>query len=155
MLFWASNLEDKKCQDWDGNWWASAGLQRDDTLLSHYFYINEQILLKSEEGVVMKFNDPFGRMEKRHNAGYQTMREGLLRGGIDSPQAARELITKSRKSGLKIFAVAFLIVLLVSAIFPKIFFTALFFLILFGIWLTISAVNGQRYIERYIREELG
>lgn len=102
----------------------------------------------------MKLNDPFGRMERRHKAGYEAMRNSLVRGDITSPQAARELIKKSRKRAVKVFGAAVLLFLLVLIALPKAIPVALFLLLFLAVWLVNSSVNGQRYIERFIEEEL-
>lgn len=102
----------------------------------------------------MKFNDPFGRMERRHKAGYEAMRDSLVRGGINSPQEARELIEQSRKRALKVFGVAVLLFLVVLIVFPKAIPAALFLLLFLAVWLVNSTYNGQRYIERFIDEEM-
>lgn len=102
----------------------------------------------------MKLNDPFGRMERRHQAGYEAMRQSLLRGGINSSESARDLIHQSKKRALKTFGVAFLIFLVILVAWPKAMTVALFLLLFLAVWLVNSTVNGQRYIERFIEEEM-
>ncbi len=102
----------------------------------------------------MKLNDPFGRMERRHKAGYEAMRASLLRGGIESPQAARELIKQSRNRAVKIFGMAALLFLVVLVAIPKAGPITFFLLLFLAVWLGNSTVNGKRYIEQFIEEEL-
>ncbi len=67
----------------------------------------------------MKLNDPFGRMESRHQAGYESMRDTMRRSGIDTPQAAREIIKQSKKRTLKFLGWGMVLLLLVTLLLPK------------------------------------
>jgi hypothetical protein len=102
----------------------------------------------------MRLNDPFGRMEKRHQAGYQSMRDGLRRGGINSPEAAMDLIRQTQKRALKAAGVSTLLFVLVALLQPGIAPAAFVVLLLVLVWIANSFVNGRRYIKRYIKEEL-
>lgn len=102
----------------------------------------------------MKFNDPFGRMERRHQAGYEAMRDSLRRGNITSPEAAREIIRQSQKRVMNILGVIVVLLLLVILLLPKATPLAVCFALLAAVWLFNSTVNGKQYIERYIDEEL-
>jgi len=102
----------------------------------------------------MKFNDPFGRMERRHQAGYAAMRDSLIRGGIKSREEALELIKQSRQRALKIFGTAVLIFFLVAGRWREVMPIALFLLLLLGVWLLNSTINGRRYIMKFVEEEL-
>lgn len=102
----------------------------------------------------MKLNDPFGRMERRHQTGYEAMRKSLERAGITTPEAAREIIRQSQKRVMNILVVVLITLLLVILIFPKATPLVIFLAVLVAVWLFNSTVNGKRYIERYIDEEL-
>ncbi len=102
----------------------------------------------------MKFNDPFGRVEHRHQIGYESMRDSMRRAGIDTPQAAREIIKQSKKRALKFLGAG--MILLLSVIWLPAIATPMAFAlaVLLVIWVVSSTLNGQRYIQRYIDEEL-
>ncbi len=102
----------------------------------------------------MKLNDPFGRMEKRNQIAYEAIRDSMRRGGIDTPQAAREVISRTRKRAMTFLAVG---IGNFSAADPA------------GaksdtrsdwpaapdvIWVITWTIKGKRYIERYIKEDL-
>ncbi|MCU7811643.1 MAG: hypothetical protein KZQ77_10450 [Candidatus Thiodiazotropha sp. (ex Notomyrtea botanica)] len=102
----------------------------------------------------MKLNDPFGRLESRHQAGYETMRDALRRGGIDSPQAAQGTIRQAWKRGFTVMGVGMLLLLLLMAVIPSAAPLVLGLALFMVVWVVSSTINGQRYIKRYIEEEL-
>lgn len=102
----------------------------------------------------MKLNDPFGRMEKRHQLGYQSMRDTMRHSGIDTPEAAREVIHQSRNVALKYTAIGMAALLLLTLLFPKSILVTLSLALFLVVWVAKSTINGQRYIQRYIKEEL-
>ncbi len=102
----------------------------------------------------MKFNDPFGRVERRHQIGYESMRDTMRRSGIKTPQAAREIIRQSKKRSLKFLGVTMVLLLSVIYLVPKAMPMAFALALLLLIWVASSAVNGRNYIQRYIDEEL-
>lgn len=102
----------------------------------------------------MRLNDPFGRLERRHQAGYEAMRDALRQAGVATPAAAHGIIIKARKRGLVLVSVcllsSLLAALLLSKMAPLVIALSLFLLV----WVATSTLNGQRYIQRYIEEEL-
>lgn len=102
----------------------------------------------------MKFNDPFGRMERRHQLGYESMRDSLRRGNIDTPEAAMELIKTSKQRALKLLGVGLLLFLVALIFMPNAMPLAFGLLLFLVVWVTTSTTNGKRYIQRYIDEEL-
>lgn len=102
----------------------------------------------------MKLNDPFNRLASRHRAGYESMRETMRRGGIDTPQAAREVIRQSRKRVLKFIGVGMVLLPPVIWLLPKVMPVTIALALFLVVFAVNSALNGQRYIQRYIDEEL-
>lgn len=102
----------------------------------------------------MKLNDPFGRMERKHQAGYESMRTTLRNSGVNSPEAAREIISKSKDRIYKAVGVAVLLGLLLMLALPKTMPVVVCLVVLVLVFCFNSLVNGKRYIERYIAEEL-
>lgn len=102
----------------------------------------------------MKLNDPFGRMERKHEAEYEAMRTSLRKSGINNPIKARELIRESKERIYKTVGIVLVIFLLFVAAFPKTLPVALCITVLILVMCFKSLVSGKRYIERYIEEEL-
>lgn len=102
----------------------------------------------------MKLNDPFGRLESRHQKGYESMRDTLRDNGIDTPEAAREAIKRFQRRALKYVGVGLAALLPMVLLLPKAMpLTAILVLFLVA-WVASSAYNGKRYIQRYIDEDL-
>ena len=84
----------------------------------------------------MNLNDPFGRLQQRDEAGYDSMRQKLQGAGIDSADRARQVIVNTRRNVLTFGAIVVL--------------SALLLLVIAG----NALIKGQRYLKRYIAEEL-
>lgn len=102
----------------------------------------------------MKLNDPFGRMEKRNQIAYEAIRDSLRRGNIDTPQAARDVITRTRKRAMTFLGAGSIFTLLLILLVPKAIPAAIGLMLLISIWVVTWTVKGKRYIEKYIAEEL-
>jgi hypothetical protein len=103
----------------------------------------------------MKLDDPFGRLESRHQKGYETMRTTLREAGIETPQAAREAIRQAWRRGATVVVVGLSLLLVVASLLPNVIPLALGLGLFLIVWVTTSTINGQRYVNRYIEEELG
>ena len=102
----------------------------------------------------MKLNDPFGRLELRHQTGYETMRETMRNNGIDTPEAAREVIREAKKRAMQYIGWGMAVLLPMLLLLPEmrpVTISLAFFLV---VWIVKSTLNGQRYIQRYIDEDL-
>lgn len=103
----------------------------------------------------MKLNDPFGRMERRHQMAYETMCDAMRRSGIDTEQAAHEVIRQAKSRAMKFFGIGVLVLLPAAFLVPR---AALPLVLGVGVlllvWTINSTINGRRYIMRYIDEEL-
>lgn len=102
----------------------------------------------------MKLNDPFGRLEARHQTGYESMRDTLRGIGIDTPEAAREVIKKFEKRAMKSIAVGITLLLSVTLLLPKLLPVTGSLALFLVVWVMSSNYNGKRYIQRYIDEDL-
>lgn len=102
----------------------------------------------------MKLDDPFGRMQDRHQRGYEAMCVALRGSGINTPDAAREIIRQSKKRAQSYIGLAMAVFLLVALLWPEGIAVTISLAFFFTAWLVISARNGQRYIHRFIDEEL-
>ena len=103
----------------------------------------------------MKLSDPFGRMERRHQAGYETMRDALKGSGIDTEEKACQLIRQTKSRMIRFLAGVFIVLFLIFVFLPDMLPIALGLTVFLAVWAITSAVNGSRYIQRYIEEDLG
>lgn len=102
----------------------------------------------------MKLNDPFGRLAHRHQTGYELMRDTMRKSCIDTPQAATEAIRQTKKRALKYIGVGMAILLPLVLLLPQAMPVTLSIALFLTVWVASSAINGQRYIQRYIDEDL-
>jgi len=102
----------------------------------------------------MRLNDPFGRLERRHQQGYETMRKTLQEADIRTPQAARALAREAGRRAAAVLTLGLLCLLLLAGLAPKTAPLALAFGVFLAVWVISSTLNGRRYIRRYIEEEL-
>jgi hypothetical protein len=102
----------------------------------------------------MKLTDPFGRLESRYQKGYETMRAALREAGIETPQAARDVIRQAWRRGVVVMAVGLSLLLVVAGLLPKATPLAVGLGLFLVVWVSSSTINGQRYVNRYIDEEL-
>jgi len=102
----------------------------------------------------MKLNDPFGRLERRHQVGYETVRDSLNRNNIDTVEGARTIIKDTKKRALKLVVTAIAAGLLTYLLLPKALLVAGGVIVLAVAWVIAWTINGERYINRYIEEEL-
>ncbi len=102
----------------------------------------------------MKLSDPFGRMARRQQQAYETMRDSLRAAGINTPERAREVILQARQRVIKFVLICLAVLLLVTAFAPNLWLLTTCFAIFLVVWATKAAVSGQGYVQRYIDEEL-
>lgn len=102
----------------------------------------------------MKLNDPFGRLEMRHQQGYESMRDTMRNSGIDTPEAALEVVRLSKKNALKYIGIGIAVLLLVTLLLPSALPITLSLALFLAAWVVKSTINGRRYIQRYIDEDL-
>ncbi|BHH83044.1 hypothetical protein [Desulforhopalus sp. 52FAK] len=102
----------------------------------------------------MKLNDPFGRMASRHQLGYEAMRDTLRKNGINTASEAMEIIDRSKKRAVQYISVAVVVLLLLTVISIKWLPVTFSLGVFFSVWIITSTTNGQRYIKRYIDEDL-
>lgn len=102
----------------------------------------------------MKLNDPFGRMERRHQVGFEAVRDSLRRNNVDTVEAAQKIIKDTKIRALKFLALAVVVLLLSYLLIPGAMLAVAAVVILAGAWVIAWTINGERYIKRYIQEEL-
>ena len=102
----------------------------------------------------MKLNDPFGRMERRHQIGYESMRDALKKADVDTVVKAQKVIDSSQKRLMKFVAIVSALIFSGGFFIPNGVPIALVTIVLLVVWGITSNVNGKRYVHRYIKEEL-
>ncbi len=107
------------------------------------------------ESLSMKLNDPFGRLERRHQQGYESMRNTLRNNNINTKEAAMGVIKRSKTHAFKYIGIGSVILLPISLAIPKVAPVTLSLTLFLVVWIASSTINGHRYIHRYIKEELG
>ncbi|SEG29271.1 hypothetical protein [Marinobacterium lutimaris] len=103
----------------------------------------------------MKLNDPFGRMARRREREYESLKQALLKANMTDAQKAADLrdnLAKRSKTGLM---VVIPIIVIMALVFREYAIFALAFGVLAILWLTNTSRRGQEYINRYIAEECG
>jgi len=102
----------------------------------------------------MKLNDPFGRMASRHQLGYESMRDTMRSSGVNNEKDALEVIRQSKKRATQYISVGVVVLLLLTLLSPKSLPLTFSLGVFFAVWIVTSTTNGQRYIKRYIEEDL-
>lgn len=102
----------------------------------------------------MKLNDPFGRMERRHQVGYEALRDSLNRNNIDTVEGARKIIRDTKMRAFKFVVGAGAALLLTYLLVPSFLIGVGAVVVLAGVWVITWTVNAERYVRRYIEEEL-
>lgn len=102
----------------------------------------------------MKLNDPFGRMANRHQVGYESIRDAMRKGCINTPEAALEVVEVSTKRAKQYIIIGITVLLLMTWLMPAAMPLTIGLGILLVVFIAKSTINGKRYIQRYIDEEL-
>jgi hypothetical protein len=102
----------------------------------------------------MNLNDPFGRLHRRDEAGYASLRSALATAGIDTADEAWRVLKRTRRKVMVFSAVvlacAVLLLLLLPTLAP-ITLALAFLLLVIGL---NAALKSRRFIERYVTEEI-
>ena len=102
----------------------------------------------------MKLNDPFGRMERRHQVGYEALRASLHRNKIFTEEGARKIIRDTKMRALKFVVGAGALLLLTYLLLPGFLIGVGAVAVIAGAWVIAWTINGERYVNRYIEEEI-
>lgn len=102
----------------------------------------------------MNLNDPFGRLQRRDQAGYEELRAKLRDSGIDTAEAARKVMTDTGRRVLGFGAVVVLAALLFAGLVPRLAPVTLALALLLLVIAGNALIKGRRYLRRYIAEEV-
>lgn len=102
----------------------------------------------------MNINDPFGRLQAKHQRNYESLCLSLQKAGLTDRADAQALLEKLRRRG--IWGVAFIVPvsLILALVLPELRFFVLGCGALLVFWLIKTCLNSQEYVKRYMREEL-
>ncbi|WP_432698393.1 hypothetical protein ACQUQP_08635 [Marinobacterium sp. YM272] len=100
----------------------------------------------------MKLNDPFGRMARRREREYESLKQALLKAGMTDEQKARELIENLAKRSKTGMMVLIPLVVILALLFREYAIFVLAFGALILLWLFNTTRRGQDYIGRYIED---
>ncbi len=102
----------------------------------------------------MNINDPFGRMQDKHQRNYESLCLTLQKSGLTNRADAQALLEKLRRRGIWGLVFIVPVTLLLALVLPELRLFVLACGVLLAFWLSRTSVNSQEYIKRYIREEL-
>lgn len=102
----------------------------------------------------MKLNDPFNRLAKQQQNEYLTLRDTLKTAKVDSLLNAEALLADIKRRAWTFSAVIALIVFMTSIFFPEVAVTSMVIGIFTALWAITNSLKGQRYVKRYIQEEV-
>ncbi len=100
----------------------------------------------------MNLNDPFGRMQSKHQRNYESLCLSLKKVGLTNRADAEALREKLRRRGIRGLAIIVPATLLLALAELRFFVLACGVLLIF--WLGKTTLRSQEYVKRYIREEL-
>ena len=102
----------------------------------------------------MNLNDPFGRVARREQQEYESLRDSLKESGVNSRSDADVILERIRARGTKIVTVIAIITLLVALLYPGALTVSLIFAGLALLWVFKMTKNARQHIQRYIDEEI-
>ena len=102
----------------------------------------------------MNLNDPFGRMQDKHQRDYESLCLSLQKANQTNRADAQALLVKLRRRGIWGQAFIVPVTLLLALALPELRFFVLACGGLLVFWLSKTCTNSQEYVKRYIREEL-
>ena len=102
----------------------------------------------------MNLSDPFGRMAKRQQQEYDSLSGTLREAGVTDIEQAESLIDDAKRRGKKSVTVAVLVTVILALVFPDARLVVIPLGAIFCFWVLKITTNGQKYIRRYIEEEL-
>lgn len=102
----------------------------------------------------MNLNDPFGRVARREQQEYESLRDSLKESGVNSRSDADVILERIQARGTKIVTVIAIITLLVALLFPDAHTITLIFSGLALLWVFKMTKNARQHIQRYIEEEI-
>ena len=103
----------------------------------------------------MDINDPFGRLQSKHQKAYESLCLSLQEAGLTNLADAQALLEKIRRRVRRGLAVIVPVSLLLALALPGLRTFVLACGALAAFWLIKTVLNSQEYIKRSIREELG
>jgi hypothetical protein len=101
-----------------------------------------------------RLNDPFGRLQRRDEAGYATVKAALVRAGVRDREAVERAIARTRARVAVFIAVVGAVLVPAAALWPRAAPVTLALGVLLVAFAVNSLIKGTRHFKRYIDEEL-
>ncbi len=102
----------------------------------------------------MNFKDPFGRLEKKRERDYASLRQTLPGAGIPTRADAEQLMENVGKRGKYGLMIIIPLTLLLMLLIPEGRIVCGTIGTLVGLWAYITSRKIQGHVQRYIKEEL-
>jgi len=102
----------------------------------------------------MSLNDPFGRLKRRDEAGYEAVKAALVRAGVRDRDAAQRVIARTRTRVLLFIGGVCAALLPALVLWPRLAPVLVAGALLLMAVAVDSLVKGRRHVRRYIDEEV-
>jgi hypothetical protein len=102
----------------------------------------------------MNLNDPFGRVARREQQEYESLRVSLKESGVISRGDVDVVLERIQARGIKIVTAIVIITVLVAVLYPSALTISLIFSGLALLWVFKMTKNARQHIQRYIDEEI-
>ncbi|KAA3654665.1 MAG: hypothetical protein DWQ11_03780 [Proteobacteria bacterium] len=100
----------------------------------------------------MKIDDPFGRTAQKQERNYASVRNALQAAGVTTPAQAEQCLRSITRNALISTAIIGVLVGAVALFYPQGLSVALVCAGVGWLWISATAVNGRRHVQRYRRE---
>lgn len=101
----------------------------------------------------MKLNDPFGRVSKKNQRNYQSLRDRLRQEEIRDPAAIARFTTNMTGTAARLAMIIFGASMALAVFFPELLATLLTLDALVLLWIAVGYIQTRLHLKRYIREE--
>jgi len=102
----------------------------------------------------MRLNDPFGRLQRRDEAGYDTVKTALRQAGVRDRAAARQVIARTRTRVLTFIAIVCTALVPVLLLWPRLLPIALALTALAVAVAANALIKARQHVQRYMDEEI-
>lgn len=103
----------------------------------------------------MKLNDPFGRVSRRNEASYRSLRDRLQQEGIRDSQALRRVTANMTATIVKSLVLLFGLSVALGLFFPPLRIALFGIYVLVLLWVAVVYLKTRVHLNRYLQEECG
>ena len=102
----------------------------------------------------MNMNDPFGRVERKQQGNYDSLRRSLQEAGITTRSQAETVLQGMRKRAIVILLSVALITIAAVLFFPSASMLIIVLAVILLFWLLVTTLNGFSLVKRYMKDDL-